>query len=274
MRKIFTLLLSLCLVGLFTVSVFANDVKVIDEGDYLTDAQEEEIAQLCKEFTQYTGMDCVVYIAEQPGVNVQELADDFFDYNGYGLGAEREGLVLCINYAERDYTISLRGPRTLDTYTDYAQEYYMYPNITDYLTDGDTAGGCKEFVAQALSVYKNYDYFHPQEIEPEPAREKTLWEKLTPAFSFGGIGAAIATMISYFGKSGELKSTHEKRQASHYISNAHLNMYRSGEVHLYTNVLRRRIDTDDHRPSKPVAHTSTHVSSSGATHGGTGSHKF
>ena len=38
--------------------------------------------------------------------SAMEAADDFFDYNGYGLGDDRSGVLLYINMSTRDVWIS------------------------------------------------------------------------------------------------------------------------------------------------------------------------
>ncbi|MDO4198625.1 MAG: TPM domain-containing protein [Erysipelotrichaceae bacterium] len=277
MKKIFILLLSLLLVGFTSFNVFANDVKVTDDPDYLSQAEEDELTRLCNEFIQYTGMDCVIYIAYQNSTDVTNLADDFYDYNGYGIGTDNEGIILCIDYGTREYTITTCGPKTIDTYTDYALDNYMYPDIGNCLSNGDTYGACTKFIEQALSVYRNYDYFHQPDAQPV-VQEQTLLEKLTPVFSFGGIGAAISTMISYFTKRGQLRSTGEKQTARNYVTDARMNYARSGDIHLYTNVLRRRIERNHDNShgggGAPSSHSSVHISSSGVSHGGGGGHKF
>ena len=276
MKKILVLLLSLCLLTLCSHTLFANDVKVIDEPDYLSDFEEEELAQKCREFTQYTNMDCVIYIADRPGADLVSLTEDYYDLNGYGVGPGNEGIILCINYGEREFMMSAAGERAIDTFTNFAKEAYIMAEVEEYLAEGDLYRACEGFVEQSLSVYRNYDYFHqPDEpVQPEPVREKSLMEKLTPALSFGGIGGALASLISYFSKRGQLKSVHEKFTAGNYVTNARMNMARSGDVYLYTNVLRRKINTDNGGSSRPSSHSSVHTSSSGVKHSNSSVHKF
>ncbi len=276
MKKILVLLLSLCLLTLCSHTLFANDVKVIDEPDYLSDFEEEELAQKCREFIQFTNMDCVIYIADRPGADLVALTEDYYDLNGYGVGSDNDGIILCINYGEREFMMSAAGAKAIDTFTDFAKEAYIMADVEEFLANGDLYGACEGFVDQSLSVYRNYDYFHqPDEpVQPEPVREKSLMEKLTPALSFGGIGGALASLISYFSKRGQLKSVHEKFTAGNYVTDARMNMARSGDVYLYTNVLRRKINTDNRGSSRPSSHSSVHTSSSGVKHSNSSVHKF
>ena len=69
--------------------------------------------------------------------------------------------------------------------------------------------------------------------------------------------------------SSKLKSERIAVTAEHYIKNSKFNLMRNGEVYLYTNITRTKISNDNNTDSSP-----THVSSSGETHGGGGSHKF
>ena len=258
-------------------AIFANDIKVIDEPDYLSEDEEAQLTEKCKEFIQYTNMDCVIYIADKPGADLVALTEDYYDLNGYGVGSDRDGIILCVNYGEREYMMSAAGEKAIDTYTDFAKEAYIIAEVEEYLADGDLYGACEGFIEQSLSVYRNYDYFHQsyEPAEPEPVREKSIMEKLVLSLPFGGIGGILASLISYFSKRGQLKSVHEKFTAGNYVTDARMNMARSGDVYLYTNVLRRKIERNDDRgSSRPSSHSSTHISSSGVKHSNSGVHKF
>lgn len=274
MKKLLTLLLSLLLVSVFTNKCYANEIKVIDEPDYLTTEEEIEITNLCNEFISKTNMDCIVYIAYQFDKDVQSLADDYFDYNGYGIGEDYDGLIFCVDYGTREYTISTCGSNTINTFTDYAQEEYMYSYIGSYLSDGDLVNACKTFVKQAYYVYSNYDYFHNSDnnYNDYQATPMTTSQRIRISIIFGGIGSLIVSLVYLLIKKGQLKTTRKKYEAHQYLKDTDMNYLRNGEIYLFTNTHRRKIerDNDNHHSS----HSSTHFSSSGRSHGGTGGHKF
>lgn len=274
MKKLFTLLISLLLLSVFTVNIHANEIKVIDVPDYLTIEEEQEITDLCNEFILKTNMDCVVYIAYQFDKNVQALADDYFDYNGYGIGEDYDGLIFCVDYGTREYTISTCGSKTIDTFTDYAQEEYMYSYIGSYLSDGDLVNACKTFVRQAYYVYSNYDYFHTSNnnYNYQDNTPMSVIERIRVSTIFGGIGSLIVSLVYLLIKKGQLKTTAKKYEAHQYLKDTDMDYLRNGEIYLYTNTHRRKIERDN--DSHHSSHSSTHISSSGRSHGGTGGHKF
>ena len=62
-------------------------------------------------------------------------ADDFYDYNGYGYGDSRDGILLLISMEERDWRISTCG-YGITVFTDAGQEY-ISDKFLPYLSDGD-----------------------------------------------------------------------------------------------------------------------------------------
>ena len=108
MKKIL-LVISILFLSLFSLPVMANDTKVVDEYGALSDSEREELEGLTKELIGKVGFDVVIYFADSQNDDITALADDYFDYNGYGLGSDRDGIILCINYTLRDYTTSSSG---------------------------------------------------------------------------------------------------------------------------------------------------------------------
>ena len=250
-------------------------MELIDEPDYLTQEEEIEITNLCNEFIKRTSMDCVVYIAYQFDKDVQALADDYFDYNGYGIGENYDGLIFCVDYGTREYTISTCGSKTIDTFTDYAQEEYMYSYIGSYLSDGDLAGACETFVKQAYYVYSNYDYFHNNSNNNNYNHDNyspmSTSKRISSSLIIGLIGGLIVSLIYLLIKKNQLKTTGLKYEAHQYLKDTDVNYLRNGEIYLFTNTHKRRIERDNDNHS---SHSSVHISSSGRSHGGTGGHKF
>ncbi len=266
MKKIL-LVISILFLSLFSLPVMANDTKVVDEYGALSDSEREELENDVETLIEKVGFDIVIYFADSQNDDITALADDYFDYNDYGLGSDRDGIILCINYTLRDYTITTRGYDTITLFADDALDNELYANITPYLSDGDSVGAAKAFLSGVEYVYDHPDKYIHEYHEPE--------EEVNPiktALISGGIGSLIISLIVFLVLRGQLKTQGIKKQANAYMTNSGVDIFRSGEIFLYKTSQTTKIERSDN--SSSGGGSSTHISSSGATHGGGGSHKF
>lgn len=266
MKKILIIMFSFLFTFTFFFKVNANDVKIIDDENVLSEQEKQELNKLIDDYINHTGYDMVVYLAnkgnsfyEEEGHTITDLADDTFDYNGYGIGDDNEGIILCFDIMYRYYTITTSGPSCIDTYSIAALDS-VYENVDPYYMENDFFGGTKAFIRYAKAAYDNYDLYHE--------KHNRVLEAATPAL----IISAIITIISFLVMSSKLKSQRVSVTAGQYMKNNNINILRSGDIYLYSNVSRTKIERMENHMSN--SHSSpTHISSSGHTHGGGGSHR-
>ena len=129
--------------------------RLADFADLLDDGQEEELEAKLDQVSEDYGCDVVVVTEETlDGAVPQDYADDFFDYNDYGMGEDKSGILFLITMSERKWCISTHG-EAIQIFTDAGQEY-MTDNFGSYLSDGEYYEGfmkfadlCEEFIIQA-----------------------------------------------------------------------------------------------------------------------------
>ena len=265
MKKILTyLLLICCMTAVMLTSVSASEfLPLFDEPDLLTDAEETALIAKLEQIAEAEQMEVVVAaFSTIDGASPMEYADDFYDYNGYGYGENRDGLILIVVMDTRDWWISTRGT-AITAFTDAGIEY-IGDQITPYLAEGDYHGAftafadqCKTFMVQA----KTGDPFDVHNL-PKPPKEPF---NTGMALVIAVVGGLVIGLI-YTGKlKGQLTSVQAQRAASGYVKQNSLNVTNSRDFFLYRNVTRteKADDADD-------GGSSTHTSSSGATHGGGG----
>ncbi len=267
MKKLFIIL---CLLFI-SFPIYANDNKVIDEYDCLSETEIEELNDQIKTIIDEVGFDVVVYIAYQEIENVTALADDYFDYNGYGLGSDRDGIILCINYYYRDYTITTRGHNTISLFND-ARLDYIYSDVTSYLSNGDTLGAINTFLYHVEDIGTSPKETYIPDVPYDNVSVDTN-EHLKQSMLVGLGGATLISIIVFFVLRGQLKTQKIKTEANYYMSDSNVNIFRSGEIFLYKTSHTHKVErNDDHHHGG--GGSSIHVSSSGASHGGGGSHHF
>ena len=234
-------------------------LRLMDEADLLTREEEEKLLAELNEISRRQQVDVVVVtVYSLGGKSSMEYADDYFDYNGYGQGADRSGVLLLHSPEERDWWISTRG-YGITAFTD-AGIKYIGEQVTPYLAQGDNfeayqtfARYCDDFLTRA----KNGDPF-----EGGSHRDKSLSPVAIPVCIVIAAGISALVMKSLVAK---LKIIHPRQDAMDYVQQGSMEIRENREWFLYRTVTRR---------ARPKEHSgggsSIHTSSSGATHGGGG----
>ena len=259
--------------------VGAEDVKsyVIDFGELLSDEEEARLDQKAAEISGRQGMDLVILTVDDlDGKSAMAYADDYFDYNGYGQGTERSGLLLLLSMADRDWWISTRGS-AIQAFTDDGIQY-VFDKAKSDISTGYYAEGFDRFLDTADTMMSAYNGTLSEEAldefqtdfnqfagyNQEPVRQKPGIVKTTVIALIAGF--VLAFIPSSFLRS-ELKSVRSNYSASNYRRPDSMHLDRNRDIYLYANTTSRVIET---QRSSGGGGSSTHISSSGATHGGGG----
>lgn len=260
-KSVLSILFAVCMALSLSVFASAADLPLVyDEADLLTDTEEANLLSRLEAVSVTAQMDVVVAAVNSTGeLSPMEYADDFFDYNGYGQGSTRDGLVLLISMEERDWWISTCG-YAITAFTDAGIDY-IGEQITPYLSDGDYATAFEEFAEQCDAFVKQArtgDPFDTHNLPKEPFNKGIA---LVIALAAGLILAFI-----YTGKlKGQLNTVRRQTAASSYVKDGGVNITTSRDFFLYRSVQKTAKETSDSSGG-----SSTHTSSSGSSHGGGG----
>lgn len=235
--------------------------RLVDEADLLFDWQEEELLAKLNEISERQQLDvAIVTVSTIMGKNPQDYADDYYDYNGFGFGENRDGVLLLVNMGERDWHMTTTGygiHAITDAGVEYISEKFL-PDLSDgyYADSFDTfATLCDEFVTQAKTG-EPYDYGNMPKGKVSP-----LW---IPGSAAGG---ALAGQIPISSMKRKLKSVGKQKSAARYFNKDSLNFAARNDNFLYSNVKRVYIQPSE---SRSGGGSSTHFGSSGSSHGGGG----
>ena len=269
-RKIFTLLCVLTLIvglSILNIPVCAEEIpqdrqlpRLVDDADLLTDSEEQELNTELDEISEKQQCDVVVVTENSlDGKSAQDYADDFFDYNDYGMGEDKSGILFLITMSERKRCISTHG-EAIQIFTDAGQEY-MTDNFGSYLSDGEYYEGfmkfadlCEEFIIQAQSG-------EPYDVENLPEETIPFYMIFLISLVVGFVSALIVTGVMR----SRMKTVHMKPDAADYMKDGSLHINRSRDIFLYHQVTRTAKPKEE---SSGGGGSSTYTSSSGETHGG------
>lgn len=237
--------------------------RLVDEGDLLTDEEERRLIEKLDDISGRQQCDVIIVTTGSlNGKTATEYADDYFDYNGYGLGNEKDGILLLVSMKERNWAISTHGA-AIDAFTDAGQEA-MTDQFIPKLSEGDYLDAfnqfaelCDDFLIQAATG-EPYDVHN---LDSEEDSDILAIPGVMPGLAIGS-GCLLAFIVVSVMK-GTLKSVRSQAAASSYIRPGSLHITKSYDYFLYRHISKT---------AKPKDHnsggSSTHVSSSGSTHGG------
>ncbi len=249
--------------GCFGLRVSANDAKVADEAGLLTDEEEAELQERLSEIAEEYQSDVVVATVDScEGMDVQSFTDRYYYRNGYGYGAELDGIILLISMQERRFHLATRGS-AIDTFTDYGLEV-IDNEITPYLSDGEYAEAFEKFADLAEEFLEEaakgspYDRDHSYEAGIK---------SLTYFFFAMGIGffAAVVTLVVLF---QQLRSVRVQNEARNYVREGSFHITRANDIFLYRTVSRTRIRQDPPERGGGGGGSMTHAAPGGGRAGG------
>lgn len=231
--------------------------RLVDDADLLMDYEEEELLEQLDEISERQQFDVAVVTVESlDGQSPQAFADDYYDYNGYGMGEGDDGALLLISMEERDWYITTYGYGIV-AITDVGLSY-MSDRFVPYLSDGDYfdaftvfAELCDEYVTQA-NEGEAYDSGNL------PAEKRGVLDILIAV----GVGAFLA-FIPMLVMVRKMKNVQMQSAAGNYVQQGSIAITEKRDRFLYDTVVKTKIE-------KSSSGSSTHRSSSGRSHGGGG----
>jgi len=289
MKKLFSLVLALLLVAASAGMIFAarNDSSlpnVYDEADIFTDSEEAAISNKCDEIINKYDLDIAVVVFSKTYGSLMTSADDIYDENGFGCGADNSGtlLYICMDPQDRGWWTSACG-RAESYYTE-DNINYIDDNLYPYMADGKYGAGVLAYLDLIDELYSNGKFninqgytYNPGSYVPDytPAKyEETIWEKIQYAIVPAGIFGLIAGGISLAVAKNSMKSVAKASTAGHYLDRRSINITLVRDIFLYRSTHRTKIQTESNssHPGGRSSYSGGHRSSGGAHHSGGGRH--
>ncbi len=269
-RKLSIVLLVFMLVSLLagTLAYASNPNNVIDNMGYLTDSEISELQTKIDSIKETHILDTVIVITDNTeGKSSMDYADDYYDYNDYGLDKKHSGLLMLVNMQEGEVWISTEG-NAIDIFTDIRIKY-MVDHVTGSLSNANYSDACRKFLNDVDSyatsgipkgqyrVEGDPPYSNPSYLD-KVSRLMRTWYIYLIALAISIIATAI---VSYSSKG---KVTINNRT---YEEGGSFALSENSDIYLRETTTRTRIERNSGGGS---GRSSTHRGSSGRSHGGGG----
>ncbi len=137
-----------------------NEPRVVDEAEIFSAEDKAEMLSVIRDIRENYGVDAAVCTTPTSyGLGEETYVQDFFDFNGYGLGEESDGICLCIvmDPDDRAFAATATGSFMRGLYT-YSAANDLDDRLIEYMRDrtdenGDTVPG--DYGAGVIDWLKN-----------------------------------------------------------------------------------------------------------------------
>lgn len=197
---------------------------VTDTAGLLTQSQRDELNSLAEQVSQrYSCGVYVVTVDDYKNYNpssVAECAEGIYQYYQLGYGADRDGVLLLLSMADRDYDIAAYGDFGNYSFTDYGKER-LADTFLDNFRSNDWYGGFRDFISNSADFL-------------QAARNGE------PVDTYGGSGSAgmptglklvivialpcVIALIAVSSMKAKMKTAREKTTAEDYLIRGSLNL--------------------------------------------------
>lgn len=256
MRKIkYLVILFLMFIGINSVSAFDTSLKVYDYAQLLTPTEEENLKKDIDLFIANHNMDmAIVTVKHHDKVDTMNYADDFYDYNGFGIGNNYDGVIFVL-----DFTFWQNGDIWMST-TGNAISVYTDSRIDDIL-DAVVAKKNYGYYEMFKEFISESDYFAKQGIYSYENNNNSINLKSIIIFSLIVSTIIIIILIS------KNKMVKLATNANLYLVQNSVIINKRSDRFISTHTSSVRINDSS---SSGGSRSTTHRSSSGRSHGGGG----
>ena len=258
-------LIVLCL--FISLPVVANKQLINDDAMLFSNSEKILLEEEANRISNSYNLDIVIATTNDTnGKTSRDYADDYYDYNGFGVGSDYDGILFLIDMENREPYISTTGIGIR----------YLTDNRIEHLIDGVFEDGLiqGDYYRAAMSFLNNTEYYLQSGIpkgqynEPETKKKITLVDFIISIF---GSSSAAGVFFLTIKNKYKMKKT---RNLFSYRTNSIINFKSNEDKLLDTSVTRRiipRTNNTNNSGGGTSGRSSTHTSSSGRTHGGGGS---
>ncbi len=275
------LLIPVVLLSWSSLTAAGAEQRVFDQAGLFSENEISLLESRITELKRALPLDIVIVTtADAEGKSSRDYADDFYDYGGFGVGAEHDGLLYLINMDYRECWISTTGA-AIDIFTDARIDSILDDYVYPYLVEGAYFDSSMAFLGEIPKYVRQgvpEDQYRIDENDISAEGPATLAARFrrslsnTPVYLFFSmfIGAVVVGIMAAMNR-GIGKIT-----ATTYLDQNSTALVESRDNLINTRVRKTRIQPPSGGGSggfSSGSRSTTHRSSSGRTHGG-GGRKF
>lgn len=237
--SILTVILLLALLILPASAAEEPEHCIYDLAELLTDEEYWALEDYAQEISQ--AQQCAVYFLTVDDYRdygdgvIFDVARQIFLDSDFGMGEDRDGVLLILSMADRDYRLLAHGFG--DTaLTDYGKDY-ISEEFWDNFGDNDWYGGCLDYLTytdELLTMARDGVIF-----------DRDSWITSGHLWIFSLVFAAVLSAVICLIQRGLMKKkVHQQTEAGNYLEGGSVQITRRRDVFSHTTEVRQKIETD------------------------------
>lgn len=262
-RKILCInILFLVLINAFTVAYASNSTnstsakestpsvdsskKVYDYAKLFTDSEESKLYDSIQEFINNTNLDMVIVtIDDNNKSSSMAYADDFYDYNDFGIDEKNSGILFLIDMDNRNMWISTTGT-AISIYQNYIDS--ILDDCYDYISDENYYECANKFIASSQKKFNS--------------KKNKKW--IIGGIIIAAVSIGFPTIFCLYKKSKH-KAIKLATDADSYLDRNSIDIINGRDNFISTHTIKTVRASDSSGSGG-----GTHIGSSGVSHGGGG----
>ena len=256
MKKILLKYILLITIICFAIPAFAQ-TRIVDNAGLLNESEKAALTSLIDSISTKYNFDLVIVTEKSIGtVMPMDYADDFFDYNGYGLGQDRDGCLFLQVTESRDYWFGTSG-RGIKIMNETAGRK-LESDAVKHLSSGSAYQAYNSFLI-------NWENFLSLDAKGRRYNFIQQWNIVIMIIAWA-VALGIGFIVVLVWKKG-MNTALAQTQAAAYVVPGSLSFKVKKDTFLYSTVTKTARETSS---TSSGGGGRSHTSSSGRSHGGRG----
>ncbi|MDO4321109.1 MAG: TPM domain-containing protein [Lachnospiraceae bacterium] len=213
----------------------ANTQKIVDMADLLEEEEEEKLQKQLSGIAEKYQCDVAVVTTDScGGKSPQDYTDDYYEENGYGYGADYDGIMLMVSMGERKFHLATQG-KAIDIFTGYGLQK-IDDLISGKLSDGKYYAAFKKFGDLTEEFILEAEKGTPFDVRHEYKERMGIGPRLLIALAAGLLVAGTVLFVLL----RQLKSVGIEKTAQEYVREGSFRVTRQRDIFLYRTVSKMK----------------------------------
>ena len=234
--------------------------RLVDEAGLLNESEASNVLINLDTISEELKFDVIVVTVNSlDGKTPTQYADDFFDYNGYGYGHDKDGALLLLSMENRDYAFSTHGYGET-AFLLGAKDAFQKEHMA-LISKGKYEKGFIKYAQQCQKFVEEARENEPFDNSHKPVKASFIW---TVSIVLGFFLGALLTKK----QKDKLTSVKYEKDVCNYEKPGSLHITHKNDYPTGSRFTSRKIHTSSSSSSDSSSDSGSHYSSSGESHGG------
>lgn len=269
MKKIISFIMTIFIALTISINGVSAEAttRVIDGAGLLSSEEKAALESTISSIKEKYKFDVVIVTTKDlEGKTPKAYAGEYYDKGKYGVGDNKDGVLLLLSPTTRDYYVSTAG-FGIGAFTQYSIDY-VGENIVSSLKDDNYYGAFEGFLSDAEMIVNQAKTSEPYSEDNPIVIGTNLERALGATVLFFPVSIIIALIIVFVMKRKH-KTARTEDFASNYVDDNSFDLYINEDTFLNSNLSKTKISKES--PSdNGGSGGSNYTSSSGQEHGGGG----